>query len=162
MTPPKKMSDERSAPDIMKKIEKTARRAVLAALTAYAAVCETVLLISGRLLPTAFAEYMALSYQLAERGYALLSVLFSLLLAISIVSCAFLCLLRGRRIVIRIAAAVCAAADLLLHSYVFFAYNGFQWSFLISLLLDAAILVCVLFPSGKDQRDEGGKEKGEE
>lgn len=122
------------------------RKVLILVLAAEAAIAEAILLIFDRLIPAPLAEYMAFSYAYERAGKVALCGLILTLFGMALALCVLTASRRYRNHpLFKIPAAALVAADLVVHSYVFLAADGYGWNYLASAALDALLLVCILY-----------------
>ncbi len=129
------------------------RRSAIFALVLYSAVGAAILLAARRLIPVPLAEYIASAYIYGRDGSVLPAAVFAALYAAALTLCVLSAADKfSKKLYIAIPALILTAADLALHMYAFLASSGYQWNYMISAVLDAALGVCVLSGLKRDGR----------
>ncbi len=123
----------------------TARRAIIVLLLLYSVFAAVFLIFKGKLIPSPFAELMGVSYASFALKNGLVGTLAAVFFALGVLLSALCATGRlCKKLYVSVPAAVIIAADLVLLLYAFFTWYSFDWSYLISVLLDTALLFCVL------------------
>lgn len=138
---------------------RSVRRAAILILTGYSLLSALILLIFGKLPPAPLAEFEAFSYAYSVRGDIFPAAAILLVYFAAAALCIMTAFERFDTRAVKIAAAVLILADLAVHAYVFLAADGYQWNYLISAALDAALAICVIY---KERRREAAEKGGTE
>ena len=129
-------------------------------LTGESVICAIILFVFGKMTVAPLAEFEAFAYIYSAGGKALFAAVFIAVYTAAVVLCVLSAFDRFDKTALRIAAAVLIAADLASHAYVFLAARGYQWNYLISAVLDVALIVSVVYKSRENKADESSDEKG--
>ena len=131
------------------------RSILIVALSAEAVIAYIILMAVSYLIPAPLAEYMAFFYTYAKGGRGLLCLLFGALFIAAVATCILSATEKlGKKLYIRIPAALFVTADFGIHSYAFLAASGYGWNYLASAALDIVMLFAVLYPMKEEIVDE--------
>lgn len=146
---------EKKETETMSNVRNRLREIFLGILIAYTAAGTVLMCSFDKVIPMPFAEYAAFANSYLRNG-----IMINGFLALAFIAAAmFLCglmiseYMRGK-FYLKVPLCTIAAFDIVIHAYVFLKADGYQWNYLISAVLDVAVIVCVLF---RDRKNENKK-----